>query len=130
MMMYGDKYDYFWVDKGGSTYTEFAVNSMEYQKCSWGKRSKTSGMVTITITLLERHSHGSYGNEFSTHLLRLADVYLIYAEAVLGNSFFYFRPKALKAFNDVRKKIGKRLRAQVIHYLGRYLERTSPRTCL
>jgi hypothetical protein len=31
MMMYGDKYDYFWVDKGGFDYTEFAVNSMEYQ---------------------------------------------------------------------------------------------------
>lgn len=38
----------------------------------------------------------------STHLLRLADVYLIYAEAVLGNSSSTSDPKALKAFNDVR----------------------------
>jgi hypothetical protein len=40
----------------------------------------------------------------STHLLRLADVYLIYAEAVLGNSSSTSDPKALKAFNDVRKR--------------------------
>ena len=40
----------------------------------------------------------------STHLLRLADVYLIYAEAVLGNNASTSNSKALKALNDVRAR--------------------------
>jgi hypothetical protein len=40
----------------------------------------------------------------STHLIRLADVYLIYAEAVLGNSASTSDPEALRLFNLVRKR--------------------------
>ncbi|MBP1664377.1 MAG: glycan metabolism protein [Bacteroidetes bacterium] len=40
MMMYGDKYDYFWVDKGGFDYTQFAVKSMEYQSATGANEVK------------------------------------------------------------------------------------------
>jgi hypothetical protein len=40
----------------------------------------------------------------STHLLRLADVYLIYAEATLGNNATTSDPDALAAFNAVRER--------------------------
>ena len=39
----------------------------------------------------------------ATHILRLADVYLIYAEAKLGNSFYKWCG-ALAAFNAVRSR--------------------------
>jgi len=40
----------------------------------------------------------------STHLLRLADVYLIYAEATLGNNATTTDAKAVAAFNAVRSR--------------------------
>jgi len=40
----------------------------------------------------------------STHLIRLADIYLIYAEAVLGNQASTNDPEALRLFNLVRKR--------------------------
>jgi len=102
MMMYGDKYDYFWVDKGGFDYTSFAVNSMEYES--------PVGANDVKHLVGDDNDHvigcGTHmarmATSLSTHLLRLADVYLIYAEAVLGNSASTSDAKALKAFNDVR----------------------------
>lgn len=40
------------------------------------------------------------------HILRLADVYLIYAEAILGNNASTTDPEALKYFNKVRGRAG------------------------
>jgi hypothetical protein len=40
----------------------------------------------------------------STHILRLSDVYLVYAEAVLGNAASTNDANALKAFNMVRQR--------------------------
>jgi hypothetical protein len=40
----------------------------------------------------------------SSHILRLADVYLVYAEAILGNAGVTGDGEALKAFNAVRKR--------------------------
>lgn len=40
----------------------------------------------------------------STHLLRLSDVYLIYAEALMGNAASTSNGEALKAYNLVRKR--------------------------
>lgn len=104
MMMYGDKYDYFWVDKGGFDYTEFAVNSMEYQSAVGANEVKhLVGNDNDHVIGIGTHM-ARMATSLSTHLLRLADVYLIYAEAVLGNSSSTSDPKALKAFNDVRKR--------------------------
>jgi hypothetical protein len=47
---------------------------------------------------------GLYG--LATHILRLADVYLIYAEAILGNQASTSDPEALSAFNAVRTRAG------------------------
>ena len=42
----------------------------------------------------------------NTYMLRLAEVYLIYAEAILGNSAATSDPEALKYFNAVRARAG------------------------
>lgn len=102
MMMYGDKYDYFWVDKGGLDYTEFAVESMEYQSPVGANEVKHIVGNDNDHQIGIGHAMARMATSLSTHLLRLSDVYLIYAEAVLGNSASTSDAKALKAFNDVR----------------------------
>jgi len=104
MMMVGDKYEYFWVDKGGFDYTEFAVNSMEYQSAVGANEVKhLVGNDNDHVIGCGTHM-ARMATSLSTHLLRLADVYLIYAEAVLGNNPSTTDAKALKAFNDVRSR--------------------------
>lgn len=49
---------------------------------------------------------GEMRTEMNTYMLRLADVYLIYAEAVLGNSATTNDGKALQYFNAVRRRAG------------------------
>ncbi|MBO9727769.1 MAG: RagB/SusD family nutrient uptake outer membrane protein [Chitinophaga sp.] len=44
--------------------------------------------------------------EISTYMLRLADVYLLYAEAILGNAASTADGEALKYFNAIRKRAG------------------------
>ena len=102
MMMYGDMYDYFWVDKVGLEYTEFAVESMEYQSPVGANEVKHIVGNDNDHQIGIGHAMARMATSLSTHLLRLSDVYLIYAEAVLGNSASTSDAKALKAFNDVR----------------------------
>lgn len=102
MMMYGDKYDYFWVDKGGFDYTQFAVIDMEYQSPVGANEVKHLVGNDNDHQIGIGHAMARMATSLSTHLLRLSDVYLIYAEAVLGNSGSTSDAKALKAFNDVR----------------------------
>lgn len=104
MMMYGDVYNYFWVDKGGFDYTEFAVESMEYQSATGANEVKHLVGNNNDHIIGVGTSMASMSTSLSTHLLRLADVYLIYAEAVLGNNTSTSDAKALKAFNDVRSR--------------------------
>ena len=55
----------------------------------------------------EAEGGGFFGfmkTNLSTHLLRLADIYLIYAEAVLGNNASTQDPAALQALNAVRSR--------------------------
>ena len=102
MMMYGDKYDYFWVDKGGFDYTQFAVKSMEYQSATGANEVKHLVGNDNDHIIGCGTSMSRMATSLSTHLLRLSDVYLIYAEAVLGNNATTSDPSALKAFNAVR----------------------------
>jgi starch-binding outer membrane protein, SusD/RagB family len=44
--------------------------------------------------------------ENNTYMLRLADIYLVYAEALLGNAASTSNPQALLYFNKVRKRAG------------------------
>ncbi|WP_439558439.1 RagB/SusD family nutrient uptake outer membrane protein [Dyadobacter sp.] len=49
---------------------------------------------------------GFMSANINSYMLRLAEVYLIYADAVLGNSASTADPKALEYFNAVRKRAG------------------------
>jgi len=108
MMMQGDHYDYFWTDKGGFDY-------------DWKKSNSSDGSLTVTFgsatgSNCVKHLVGDNADHvagikigmnrmataLSTHILRLADVYLIYAEAKLGNSASTSDASALGAFNAVR----------------------------
>lgn len=108
MMMQGDHYDYFWADKGGFDY-------------DWKKPNSSDGALTVTYGVgtgsnCVKHLVGDNADHvagskmgmsrmatsLSTHILRLADVYLIYAEAKLGNAASTSDASALAAFNAVR----------------------------
>lgn len=102
MMMYGDKYDYFWVDKGGFDYNEFAIEGMEYQSAVGSNEVKHLVGNDNDHQIGIGHAMARMGTSLSTHLIRLSDVYLIYAEAVLGNNSSTSDAKALNAFNAVR----------------------------
>lgn len=101
MMMYGDKYEYFWVDKGGFTY-DWVDGTVSY--------GVGTGANLVKHLVGDNADHiagtGSGMNRMATalatHILRLSDVYLIYAEALLGNNASTSDAKALAAFNAVR----------------------------
>ncbi|MCD7936054.1 MAG: RagB/SusD family nutrient uptake outer membrane protein, partial [Tannerellaceae bacterium] len=107
MMMYGDTYEYFWKDQGGFNYADFCINSVgEFQSATGANQVKH--LVGNDNDHKEATGTGlAYmQTSLSTHLLRLADVYLIYAEAVLGNNASTSDPKALEAYNAVRRRAG------------------------
>lgn len=103
MMMLGDKYEYFWVDKGGFTY-DWVNGTITYGV------GTGSNMVKHLVGNNNDHVIGAgigmdrMKTALATHILRLADVYLIYAEAVLGNAASTSDSKALAAFNAVRSR--------------------------
>ena len=103
MMMLGDKYEYFWVDNGGFTY-DWVNGTITYGV------GTGSNMVKHLVGNNNDHVIGAgtgmnrMATALATHILRLADVYLIYAEAVLGNAASTSDTKALAAFNAVRSR--------------------------
>lgn len=104
MMMLGDHYEYFWADKGGFTYDWDGSTGITYGS------STGSNCVKQIVGNNQDHINGSgegmvrMSTSLSTHLLRLADVYLIYAEAKLGNDGSTSDAGALSAFNEVRSR--------------------------
>ncbi len=107
MMMYGDVYEYFWTDKGGFDYINFIYNDGgpgEYQSPTGANAVKHlygNGYDHLSATGVSASSQHS---GLSTHLLRLADVYLIYAEAVIGNNGSTTDASAIDAFYKVRHR--------------------------
>ena len=89
MMMPGDVYEYFWTDKGGFDFLRFIYDT------EYGAGGPGGSMQCPTGTNNVKHLYGDnadhiagvgvpaqrMANELPTHLLRLSDVYLIYAEA-------------------------------------------------
>jgi len=108
MMMKDDYYPYFWRHVGGFTATWDDDNNVA---------GATFGIGTGAncVKHIVGHFEGDHKDEagvparrmatdLATHILRLADVYLIYAEAILGNNETTSDPEALKVFNAVRKR--------------------------
>jgi hypothetical protein len=107
MMMYSDYYPYFWRDKGGFTATWDDANNVAGATFGVGTGANC---VKHIVGNTEDHK-AEYGSaslrmatSLSTHLIRLADIYLIYAEAVLGNQASTTDPEALRLFNLVRHR--------------------------
>jgi len=103
MMMYGDHYDYFWRDKGGFDWTDHVMGDLK------GANLCGTGANCVKHLVGDNADHVAEGGGpmyrmstgLATHLLRLADVYLIYAEAKIGNSESTSDPSALDAYNKV-----------------------------
>ncbi len=83
----GRHYDYIWTEKGGYTYN---VNWMQCKKGVVGTKADCDGHLAQQASPL------------NTYIMRLADVYLIKAEALLGNNMETSDPNALAAFNATR----------------------------
>ncbi len=112
MMMVGDKYDYFWRDKGGFDYLRFAYDS-DYNKQSDGAYHSGTGANIVKHLVGNTNDHiaevgypeySAQASGLSEHVLRLADVYLIYAEAVIGNNTSTTDESAIDAFYAVRSR--------------------------
>ncbi|KAA6341536.1 RagB/SusD family nutrient uptake outer membrane protein [termite gut metagenome] len=101
MMMYGDHYDYFWTDKGGFDWTAYIV--FEREEVNGVGANVVKHLVGDNADHLAGNGESMYNmaTGLNTHLLRLADVYLIYAEAVIGNNGSTTDASALAAYNKV-----------------------------
>jgi hypothetical protein len=125
MMMYGDVYGYFWrdhplKDKNGTDGAEKVSfpNGFDFtlffRDVKGGFESPT-GANCVKHLIGNKADHiaetgeempGQMCTGLATHILRLADIYLVYAEAILGNGASTADPEALSAFNAVRKRAG------------------------
>lgn len=113
MMLPGDVYDYFWTDKGGFNYLKFI-----YDKDGYGKGGPNGQLQSATGANSVKHLYGdAYDHEqalgtsaanmvngLSTHILRLADIYLIYAEAKMGLATSTTDASAIDAYYAVRSR--------------------------
>lgn len=112
MMLPGDVYDYFWTDKGGFDFLRFI-----YDKDDYGAGGPGGHMQCQTGANNVKHLYGDnadhkaavgvpaarMANQLPTHLIRLSDVYLMYAEAkFLTNG----ADEALVYVNKVRERAG------------------------
>ena len=111
MMMAGDVYEYFWTDKGGFDYLKFLYGD-DAGYAEWGSPGQFQGPCGSQNV---KHLFGNGADHLAalgvsaarmsyqlpTHLLRLADVYLICAEA---NLIAGDKAKALQYVNAVRAR--------------------------
>jgi hypothetical protein len=111
MMMPGDTYSQWWQDKGGFDYLKFLYDKTYAPGSNDGLQSATGANVA-------KHQYGNNSDHqrvfgisaikqcssVATHILRLSDVYLIYAEAMIGNSSSTTDASALDAFYQVRHR--------------------------
>ena len=109
MMMFGDQYSYFWQDKGGFDYYRFEYDPDYSPNATSGAFGSGSGANYAKhlygnnadhVAALGYDAYYMY-NGLPTHLLRLSDVYLIYAEAcyLTGD-----KSTALEYVNKVRER--------------------------
>lgn len=99
-MAYGDVYPEINKANGGYLY-EKATDRCNVKKGVVGSTKDTDGKSSRMNSAL------------NTYMMRLAEVYLIYAEAVLGNNTSTTDAKALMYFNKVRKRAGVPLKTSI-----------------
>ncbi len=113
IMLDGDHYPEIWRSQGG--YTMHWNGSLSDEEIGSGGRiqNNTGSMVRKHIVGHADDHRAEIGRpsqfmktDLSTHILRLSDIYLVYAEAVLGNNGSTQNPEALQAFNAVRRRAG------------------------
>jgi hypothetical protein len=126
-MMAGDTYDYFWRDKkynnpingsgSGFDYLQFLYDDDYYCDDNYAGIKK-QGLQSMSGANIAKHQYGNikdhelmFGStptqqrsSMSTHVLRLSDVYLVYAEAVIGNGGTTTDANAIDAFWKVRSR--------------------------
>jgi hypothetical protein len=111
MMLAGDTYSYFWTDKGGFDYLRFIYDS-DYNSAATGELESGTGSNTVKHLYGDNADHVSgtgisaarMSNSLATHILRLSDVYLVYAEAMIGTGTSTTDASAIDAFYAVRHR--------------------------
>jgi hypothetical protein len=111
MMLAGDTYNYFWTDKGGFDYLRFIYDS-DYNSAATGELESGTGSNTVKHLYGDNADHVSgtgisaarMSNSLATHILRLSDVYLVYAEAMIGTGTSTTDASAIDAFYAVRHR--------------------------
>ena len=91
-MAYGDHYDEIQKSNGGYTH-EKTTDALNVKKYVCGSTKDNANISRMNCPI-------------NTYMMRLAEVYLIYAEAVLGNNESTSDAKALEYFNAVRTRAG------------------------
>lgn len=117
MMLPGDKYEYFWQDKKDKDgFTGFNVLQFcydgEYGKGGPGEWQSPTGAYNVKNLYGNNYDHilgtgvasGNMYSALATHILRLADVYLIYTEAMMGGTGSTSDASAIDAFFKVRNR--------------------------
>jgi len=113
LMMVGDVYEYFWTDHGGFNYLDFCFSGTD-RGGKVGPKSFQSPTGANCVKHLVGdnadhvagigHSMARMATSLATHILRLSDVYLIYAEAMIGNNGSTTDQSAIDAFYAVRHR--------------------------
>jgi hypothetical protein len=110
MMTVGDVVPYLWRDKGGFDYMRFEYDK-DYNPAAWGEHRSPTGCNVVKHLYGNNNDHltvlgtsaARMASSLCTPILRLADIYLVLAEAkvLLGQNT---DADALKAFNAVRQR--------------------------
>ena len=112
MMLPGYTYDHLWADHGGFKYLDFIYNK-DYNPSATGSLQSATGSNSVKHLYGNTNDHvaalgsspGRMANALATHILRLSDIYLIYAEAKLGASRTTSSdPDVIDAFYAVRHR--------------------------
>ena len=111
MMLPGFFYPYFWQDKGGFDYLKFQFDTNYNPGAASDVKPGTGSNIVKHLygnandhVVGIGHSAAYMYNSLATHLLRLSDVYLIYAEAMTGTSGSTTDASAIDAFYAVRSR--------------------------
>lgn len=120
MMMAGDFYDYFWEDKTdeqgrkGFNFLQFLYDNNGYGSGGPGTLQSATGVNSVKHLYGDAYDHKTHAvdgisasnmhSSLATPVLRLSDVYLVYAEAVIGNNNSTTDVSAIDAFYKVRSR--------------------------